>query len=73
MDPDNWHSLDRVRRLRELLKLTRSVPGEYTEMGVYLGGSAYLICQEAALTGAQVILFDSFAGLSTPSSEDGDY
>lgn len=73
MDPGNWHAYDRAYMLAQLLLLTRHLEGDYAEMGVYKGGSAVFMCREAQHTGAQVLLFDSFEGLSEPDAADGAY
>jgi hypothetical protein len=71
MDPGNWHSLDRKYIVRELLKLSAHVQGDYVECGVYKGATAYFLAQAAEGRGSLVHLFDSWEGLSPPRLEDG--
>lgn len=73
MDPGNWHSLDRKYTLDQLLKLTGESEGDAAECGVYKGASSYLICRAIRPYGKCLHLFDSFQGLSAPSSVDGAY
>lgn len=56
--------------LKQLLRLTSSVPGHTAECGVYYGAGSYLICQANASMQPLKIhhLFDSFEGLSAPST-----
>ena len=67
---DNWTSFERKWNLKELLRLTNVVRGDYAECGVFRGGSAYLMCESAALNNRTVHLFDSFEGLSKPQSHE---
>jgi O-methyltransferase len=73
MDLCNWHSHDRKYTLKELLKLTRHVSGDFAECGVYNGASAHFMCREASAQGRRLHLFDSFEGLSQPGPNDGSY
>lgn len=73
MDPDNWHSLDRKYTLDQLLKIAMTVPGDIVECGAYKGMTAYLMCKAIQGKSRMVHLFDSFEGLSTPGTFDGDY
>jgi len=74
-DRDNYHSYDRKFALRELLKLTHGLTGDFAECGVYRGGSAYLMAKDLArhAPGKRLHLFDSFAGLSEPGPLDGGH
>ncbi|MGK0257143.1 MAG: O-methyltransferase [Candidatus Azotimanducaceae bacterium] len=63
---DNWTSFERKWHLNEFLKLVRNVPGDFSECGVFRGGSAHFMCAEALLSNKHVHLFDSFEGLSAP-------
>lgn len=67
------HSADRKYFLRSLLGLVQHLPGDTAECGVYQGASSYLICAEIEGSGKTHHVFDSFEGLSRPSSVDGDY
>ena len=67
---------DRRWMLNQLLRLTHNVPGDTAECGVYLGASSYLICkfnEEQKENKRQHYLFDSFEGLSEPSTNDNSY
>ena len=71
---ENWMSFERKWNLKEFLKLVREVPGDFAECGVFRGGSAFLMCEEAGMTRKSVHLFDSFEGLSAPAdNEDGHW
>ncbi len=71
---ENWTSFERKWNLKEFLRLTDGVAGDFAECGVFRGGSAYLMCQQAALSNREVHLFDSFEGLSEPNeTEDGHW
>jgi hypothetical protein len=61
--------------LKQLLRLTASVVGDTAECGVFKGASSYLICEanKRAAPKRTHHIFDSFEGVSAPSSEDNDY
>ena len=62
--------------LLQLTRLTVSVQGDTAECGVFKGASSYLICRSAGMHPQQSrthFAFDSFEGLSEPSSLDGKY
>lgn len=66
---------DRRWMLHQLLRLVADVPGDTAECGVYQGAGSFLILK-ANVAAAQTrhhYMFDSFEGLSRPSSEDGSY
>lgn len=73
MDTNNWHSADRKYTLWQLARWAGRLPGEFAECGVYKGGSAIYLCQEARKSGKHVHLFDSFEGLPSPSEVDGSH
>ena len=62
---------DRRWVIYQLTKLVQSLPGDTAECGVLQGSSSYLICR--GLPGRAHCMFDSFEGLSTPSSTDGEH
>ena len=67
---------DRRWMLYQLMRLVTAVPGDTAECGVFNGAGSYLICrinQENPLHQRTHFMFDSFAGLSKPSSFDGNY
>jgi O-methyltransferase len=56
----------------QLARLVASVPGDTAECGVYAGSSSYLICTATQIEMRRThFLFDSFEGLSQPSTVDG--
>lgn len=59
----------------ELLRLTAQIPGNTAECGVYHGSTSYLICAANARTTPirRHHMFDSFAGVSAPTEEDGSH
>jgi hypothetical protein len=57
----------------QLLRLTRDVPGDTAECGVFQGAGSWLICAATRGSGRMHHLFDSFEGLSEPAAEDGTY
>lgn len=61
--------------LQQLLRLTSKIPGDTAECGVYQGCGSYIILQanQRCSRGRIHHIFDSFEGLSTPSSKDGVY
>ena len=73
MDPNNWHSADRKFAMRSLVKAATRLPGDFAECGVYNGGSAIYMSEQAAASGKHLHLFDSFEGLSEPGELDGSY
>jgi len=50
----------RLYKLERFIKRTEKLEGEIAEVGVYKGGTAYLIC---SLTQKHVYLFDTFEGM----------
>jgi hypothetical protein len=73
MDAGNWHSCDRKYMLKELARRAATLAGDFAECGVYRGGSALLMCQQATTGTSHVHLFDSFEGLPSPGEHDGSY
>jgi len=67
---ENWTSYERKWNLKELLKLTRHIQGDFAECGVFRGGSAFFMCQIAQADNKEVHLFDSFQGLSNPEQHE---
>ncbi len=68
LSPNNPYSQDRKYTLRELCRFTKHLPGGMAECGSYEGASAYFLANEAPET--PLFLFDSFEGLSVPTSLD---
>jgi O-methyltransferase len=64
---------DRRWMVHQLLKLIESVQGDTAECGVYKGATSYLICQAENGIPRTHFIFDSFEGLSQPTTEDGNY
>jgi len=61
--PRTLLSPDRLSFIYQLARLARGVEGDVAEVGVYRGGSAYLIASALRGTGKTVHLFDTFAGM----------
>ena len=64
---------DRRWMVYELARMARAVAGDTAECGVFKGASSFLICVAQKGTGKHHHVFDSFAGLSTPGSRDGNH
>jgi O-methyltransferase len=66
---------DRRLMLGELVRLVEDVPGDTVECGVYRGAGSYLICSVGTRSRQRRThhVFDSFEGLSAPTSADGTY
>lgn len=66
---------DRRWMIRQLLRLTVDVTGDSAEVGVFRGLGSYLICdtQQTMKLDRTHWIFDSFAGLSSPETSDGEY
>jgi O-methyltransferase len=56
--------------LLDSLRQSMAGPGDVCEMGVAQGATSALIANEIAATDKTLWLYDSFEGLSTPSTED---
>ena len=69
----NYRSYDRKYTLDQLMGLVLDVEGDTAECGAYRGASSYLVCRSIRGCGKTHHVFDSFAGLPVPSSEDGPY
>lgn len=62
--------------LYQLTRLVKNVPGDTAECGAYRGAGSYLICNanaENQLHQRTHYVFDSFEGMSAPSSADGEH
>src|SRR4051812_26651995 len=64
---------DRRWMVYQLCRLTRDIPGDTAECGVFRGASSYLICLANQGLPREHHVFDSFEGLSSPGPRDGDY
>ncbi|WP_441232797.1 TylF/MycF/NovP-related O-methyltransferase [Bradyrhizobium sp. 1200_D9_N1_1] len=72
----NYRAYDRRWTVAQLARHAISLGGAFAECGVYRGATAYLTAKALHLHGAphlKLHLFDSFSGLSAPSSVDGSY
>jgi len=63
-------SADRRYVLETLARQARHLPGEFSECGVYRGGTAYLLASVIGGGRQELHLFDTFAGM--PPSADAD-
>jgi predicted O-methyltransferase YrrM len=66
----------RLYNLVRILAYTEGVEGRVAEVGTFRGMSAYMLCaslrdEDGAFRGAGVDLFDSFEGISEPTTKDG--
>ncbi|NEQ64733.1 MAG: methyltransferase [Symploca sp. SIO2D2] len=68
-----YRSADRKYFLNSLLSLVEHLPGDTAECGVYYGATSHLICESIKNTAKTHYAFDSFEGLSRPSTQDGEY
>jgi O-methyltransferase len=64
-------SADRRWNLAQLLRLTRDIPGDTAECGVFRGAGSYLIARTNIGTSKTHHVFDSFEGVSEPGARDG--
>jgi hypothetical protein len=66
---------ERKYTVYQLVRSLHHIAGDAAECGVYNGSTAYFIARAGRETGHEraIHLFDSFAGLSLPAPEDGDY
>src|SRR5690606_25373296 len=51
----------RINKIKEFCKLTKNVPGDIIEVGVYKGGTAQVLAEET--TGKKIYLCDTFQGI----------
>ena len=68
-----YQSYDRRYTLDQFVKTVGRIDGDTVECGAYEGASSFLICRRIAGMGKRHHVFDSFAGLSRPRMEDGEY
>jgi len=61
--------------LQQLTRLIAGVPGDTAECGVYLGCGSQIILQanKGSAMRREHFIFDSFEGVSAPTSQDGDF
>lgn len=71
---EDW-SFERKFNLDQLTRLAYRIPGDVAECGTYKGGSAFFLAKhiKEKFSDKQLFLFDSFAGLSSPSEIDGNW
>lgn len=72
---DELDKLNAPRRwtVRQLLRMTATVPGDTAECGVFQGATSWLICASNAGSPKVHHVFDSFEGLSEPGAGDNTY
>ncbi len=68
LSPCNEFSMERKYNLREFARSVVGLEGAVAECGCYVGVSAWFMA--SVIGGADFYLFDSFEGLSEPSSKD---
>ncbi len=54
---------DKIKFLRKMLALTKDVPGDIIEAGVFKGGSLYYLCVDSFGWDKEVYGYDTFMGL----------
>lgn len=59
--------LEQVSVVTEILKIPKAAPGAVAEFGCFKGFSTATISLACALTGRKLLVFDSFAGLPSPT------
>lgn len=72
---DEYHSIDRKYTVNQFLQLVKKMEGNTAECGAYKGATSFLICafiKEYTQSKTHHV-FDSFEGLSKPTTKDGDY
>ena len=62
-------SLDEAFTIYDQLNRIKNIKGDVAEVGVYKGGSAYLICSQIKHTNRKFYLFDTFSGLPISSNK----
>jgi O-methyltransferase len=74
------YSMTNVTRMWALIQayeyvVARKIPGDFVECGVWKGGNLMLLSDLQAHTGEKrnILGFDTFSGMTEPSSEDYDY
>ncbi len=74
-DERTGFNTDRRLMIAELVRLVEDVPGDTVECGVYRGAGSYLICSANSRSRQHRShhIFDSFEGLSAPTTADGSY
>jgi len=65
--PYSLLSDDRLEMLYQLAKHASAVPGDMAEVGVYRGGTAFLMASVIRGSGKELHLFDTFSGLPETS------
>lgn len=71
--PATARQLDRLFALDQLARRAATLPGDFAECGVFAGASAWFLASRGAPAGKQVLLFDSWEGLSAPTEIDGGH
>jgi O-methyltransferase len=71
-DEYDGNNADRRYAVAQLLRLIPAAPGDTAEVGAYRGAMSWLICA-AGDNQRMHHIFDSFEGLSTPTTVDGEH
>ena len=75
LSPEGTVTFERKYNLNELFQLVHSVAGDVAECGCYKGASAFFLARQImqASLAKDLLLFDSFEGLSKPEALDATY
>lgn len=74
---DNGPKIQRMHMIKNLLGMVKLIPGEWAEVGVFKGSTAFLMYKYGKKynlinKNSKIHLFDSFQGCSQPLPEDKD-
>jgi O-methyltransferase len=73
LEPYNARSAERKFAVRSLVSAVAGLPGDTVEAGVWFGATSWVICDTLASTDKVHHAFDSFQGLSAPTTADGKF
>jgi hypothetical protein len=72
VEPERCYAL--YQSVRYILQ--KNIPGDFTECGVWKGGSVMMIASmllAAGITDRKIYCYDTFEGMAKPGDEDGDW
>lgn len=64
---------DRLYFLYKMSQYAAAINGDFAECGVYQGGTAFFLAQQAKAANKKIYLFDSFAGLPSSVNEHDNF